>query len=43
MLLYEWYEAQRESLTKRGYEATAGDPAWGAERRAEGSQRSRRA
>ena len=35
--------AELESLTKRGYEATAGDPAWGAERRAAGSQRSRRA
>ena len=35
--------AELETLTKRGYEATAGDPAWGAARRAEGSHRPRRA
>ena len=35
--------AELAALTKRGYEATAGDPAWGAARRAEGSHRSRRA
>jgi hypothetical protein len=31
--------AELEALTKRGYEATAGDPRWGAARRAEGGRR----
>lgn len=31
--------AELESLTKRGYEATAGDPRWGAARRAERGQK----
>ena len=32
-----------EELTKKGYEATAGDPRWGAGRRAEGGHRVARA
>ena len=31
--------AELEALTRRGYEATAGDPRWGADRRAEGGHR----
>jgi hypothetical protein len=33
--------AELEALTKRGYDATAGDPRWGAARRAEGGCRAR--
>jgi hypothetical protein len=35
--------AELEVLTKRGYEATAGDPRWGAARRAEGGHKVGRA
>jgi hypothetical protein len=35
--------AELEALTKRGYEATAGDPRWGAARRAEGGHKVGRA
>ena len=35
--------AELEALTKRGYEATAGDASWGAARRAEGGHRAARA
>jgi hypothetical protein len=31
--------AELEALTRRGYEATAGDPRWGAARRLEGGHR----
>ncbi len=33
--------AELKALTKRGYDATAGDPRWGAARRAEGGCRAR--
>ncbi len=35
--------AELEMLTRKGYEATAGDPRWGAARRAEGGHKAERA